>query len=576
MKRLVQIAMVSVFLLAVVSSAVAQQTLQPVVRLGNYIEVGNDLFMHIIATTDARYKIAQNQDFEKRIRDQTTSRSPTSTAQHETEGDLFYAEVRFGADFRYQKNLTFQLLFENQSVFDGNLVDDRSNTSNPGGTDVFGRAAVTENPGFRVERFWTRYQFSGTPVSLLVGAILDGESQAGILGTDDPRIQLEAEFGDLTLWAKALVSRESSRIGLQNDNDHIYYIVGGAYDLKPHRFGADIVYFRDRFTGADTQAIGCDRADMGCTGQKIDSVWINASWTGRFGPIRSLLQGNILLGKADGAIGAALPAGVQGGQEYDIFASSGIAYVEADLGIVRPYVAFFIGSGDGNPRDRQLRGFQTQPESESTQAASGMMEHFDKMTGAGGGRDFSCPARARFVRTGAPASNPYAIGSDVLATGGGNTRTGAFAECAHTVSNIYNSRLGDASHVAIVTSYSNPGTLVIPVGLQVFPLKGHRINAWYTYRAMLDSTLLENAFVPEIQAGVIRKIRTPLYHDVGAYWMWTLNPHFDIRATGNLGFAAEGYRDLARLADCDPGPGRRTCQGQGTAVRGEVRFRARF
>ena len=84
----------------------------------------------------------------------------------------FYAELRFGVDFQYQKNLTFQLLFENQSVFDGNLIDDRANTSNPGGTDVFGRAASTENPGFRVERFWTRYRFEGTPVTLFVGAEL--------------------------------------------------------------------------------------------------------------------------------------------------------------------------------------------------------------------------------------------------------------------------------------------------------------------------------------------------------------------------------------------------------------------
>ena len=99
------------------------------------LEVGNDLFMHIIATADMRYNTVENLDFDKRIRDQGLSRSPTSTAQHETESDLFYAELRFGVDFRYQKNLTFQLLFENQSVFDGNLIDDRANTSNPGGTE---------------------------------------------------------------------------------------------------------------------------------------------------------------------------------------------------------------------------------------------------------------------------------------------------------------------------------------------------------------------------------------------------------------------------------------------------------
>jgi hypothetical protein len=63
MKRLTQIALVGVFLLAVVSTAVGQpaappvgqQALEPVVRLGNFIEVANDVFMHIIATADMRY-----------------------------------------------------------------------------------------------------------------------------------------------------------------------------------------------------------------------------------------------------------------------------------------------------------------------------------------------------------------------------------------------------------------------------------------------------------------------------------------------------------------------------------------
>ena len=52
MRRLTQVALVGVLLLAMVSLAAAQQTPQPVVRLGNFIEVGNDLFMHIIATAD--------------------------------------------------------------------------------------------------------------------------------------------------------------------------------------------------------------------------------------------------------------------------------------------------------------------------------------------------------------------------------------------------------------------------------------------------------------------------------------------------------------------------------------------
>jgi hypothetical protein len=255
-------------------------------------------------------------------------------------------------------------MFENQYVFDGNLIDDRANNSNPGGTDVFGRAASTENPGFRVERFWTRYRFEGTPITLFVGAELKKVSQAGIFGNDDPGVGVELDFGNLQLSAKAYIERESMRLGLQNDNDLVSYVFTAAYNMRPHRFGVDVAWFRDRFSGADTQTVGC--RDIGCTGQKSDSVFIDASWTGRFGPIRGLLQGNVILGTADGGT-AGLPAGVQLGQEYDIFAGSIIGYVEVDLGVVRPFLLGVYGSPDGDPKDRQLRGFgDVQPEGDST------------------------------------------------------------------------------------------------------------------------------------------------------------------------------------------------------------------
>jgi hypothetical protein len=303
-------------------------------------------------------------------------------------------------------------------------------------------------------------------------------------------------------------------------------------------------------------------------------VWIDASWTGRFGPIRALLQGNVILGTADGGT-TGLPAGVQPGLEYDIFAGAGIAYVEADLGVVRPFVLGVYGTGDGDPRDRQLHGFQVQAVGDSTQWASDMMGHFDRSSAAGGRRDYSCPARLRGVRRDAPANNPYAIGTDVSDAGGGRIQD-ASAECYHSVSNLFNSRLGNRSHAAIQTTYSNPGTLVGSAGVRTFPFKGHEITGWYVYRAVADSDLLEEAFAPEIQAGTIRKIRKSLYHELGAFWMWTLNPHFDIRLAGNVAYAGDGSRDLARLADCDPGPLTRTCQGETLALRGDVRFRARF
>jgi hypothetical protein len=115
--------------------------------------------------------------------------------------------------------------------------------------------------------------------------------------------------------------------------------------------------------------------------------------------------------------------------------------------------------------------------------------------------------------------------------------------------------------------------LVIPVGLKVLPVKGHQLTGWYVYRAMATSALLETAFAPEL-AG--RSMSKTLYHEVGGSWMWTLNPYFDIRLAGNIGIPAGATKDLARLADCNPGPGFLACEGEDLALKGEVRFRARF
>ena len=221
-------------------------------------------------------------------------------------------------------------------------------------------------------------------------------------------------LGTSQLSAKVYIERESQRLGLENDNDLVSYVFTAAYDLKPHRFGFDVAYFRDRFSGADTQRWGVTARDIGCTGQKHDSVWIDASWTGRFGPVRTLLQGNVILGTADGTTAPLSTTGVLAGREYDIFAGSVIGYVEVDLGVVRPFLLGVYGSPDGDPRDRQLRGFgDVQPEGDSTQWATDMLSHFDRSSAAGGRRDYSCPARLRGVRSGAPANNPYAIGTDV-------------------------------------------------------------------------------------------------------------------------------------------------------------------
>src|SRR6267142_3327796 len=218
MKRLTQIVLVAVLLLAMMSLATAQQAPQPVVRLGNFIEVGNDVFMHIIAATDIRYQAVENRDFEANVRDRTNSRSPGSTAAMRSDSDAAYFQNRIGAEFRYQKNLELYLLFQHEQFVDGNTIDDRSNSTNPGGTDVFGRAAGSENPGFHIERYWIDYKFAGTPLRMRVGADVWYLDPAGTVADDDPRIVGFGEFGDFDVQASAVMKQESQRLGLTNDN----------------------------------------------------------------------------------------------------------------------------------------------------------------------------------------------------------------------------------------------------------------------------------------------------------------------------------------------------------------------
>jgi hypothetical protein len=568
MKRLAQGVLVGVVLLAVASIVTAQQVPQPVVRLGNWIEVGTDVFMHIIAAADIRYRTVHNFDFESRVRDRTPTRSPTSTSEHDGDADLTWAELRLGAEFRYQKSLTAQVLFEHQAIFDGNLIDDRNNSTNPGGTDVFGRAAGTENSNLKIERYWIDYKFQGTPLRMRVGADLWFLDQAGLVADDDPRFAIYGEFGDFNVMAAAVYQFESQRLGLQNDNDFIYYTFSGWYDRKPHRFQLDVTYFRDRFLGADTASAAiAARPALGFQGQKTDSVLIMASWSGTFGPVRALVQGNIIAGTARGGT-AGLPAGVAAGRDYDIFSGGVVAYAEVDLGVVRPYVGFIFGSADGDPTDDELHGFASLPVREITGlTGTTFFAHFDP-TQSFGLRDYACPARMQGVRATPPATNPLAIGTAVL----GGTAGNGFADCSHTVNNPFNDSIGVASHLGLATTYSNPGTILIPMGLKVYPAKDHEFVGWYVYRGMVNTNLLEVAFRPEIQAGRISGISKTEYHEIGSSWQWTLNPYFDIRLSGNIAIPGAGYKDLARLATC----GARACEGDDLALSGQARFRARF
>src|SRR5262249_30514750 len=309
MNRLTQVVLLGVLVLTMASLAAAQGvhqeipagiTPQPAIRLGNYIEVGNDVFMHIIATGEFRYQTTSNFDFEGRVRDRQPARNPNDTRAEGGEGDHMWARLRFGVDFRYQKSLSLQLVTEQRNTLDGNLSDDRSNSSSPGGTDVFGRGATSENFGFHFKYAWLDYKFLGTPFSLRVGWDLWTLDQAGLVGDNDPRIAVFGRFGDLDVMAAYVIELSGYRLGLQSWADLSYYTFSVGYNLKPHRFQFDVVYFRDRFQGADTAEPRAIASPIGFMGQQIDSVMLMASWTGRVGPLRGLLQVNGVTGRAYG------------------------------------------------------------------------------------------------------------------------------------------------------------------------------------------------------------------------------------------------------------------------------------
>src|SRR2546427_1258742 len=351
MRRVTQIILVCVLMLGVTSLVAAQGTLQvpsgtpqPSMRFGNFIEVGNDVLMHIIATNQFVYYTSTNFDFEHKVRDRVSSRNPESTVEQGGESDALGMLTRFGVDFRYQKSTEVQIVLQQETILDGNTTDDRFNSANPGGTDIFGRGTVTENKGYYCKYCWLDYKFEGTPLRLRVGFDLWTVDQAGMIGDNDPRIAIFGDFGDLDVMGAAVYQFESQRLGLTNDNDLMYYTFSAGYNMKPHRFQLDVTYARDRFAGADLGGASRTQGNgIGSLGQKSDNVLVSASWSGRVGPVRALWRCMGMVGHAKGANAAGIAGegltGLRGpNRDYDIFAGGVVAYGEADLGIVRPFV----------------------------------------------------------------------------------------------------------------------------------------------------------------------------------------------------------------------------------------------
>jgi hypothetical protein len=505
--------------------------------------------------------MGSNYDFESRVQERVEGREPNDTNVMGQDCDCVHFQAHFGVDMRYKKELTFHLRFRHWDIYDANISDDRETDVTPGGTDKFGREADGEGENMNLQQAQINYMFPGTPVSVRLGWQLWFLDQAGLLSDNSPRFGVWWTSEPFEAHVSAIIQRESTRLGLLGDNDFVIYTAGVAYTLKPHRFQLDLAYFRDRFNGAplgtteddpSPPSIAASRGGVpGFQGQKFDVVEIMPSWGGTFGPLAALLQGYVLVGTAE----SSNLAGVAGAnQDFDIFSWGVIAYAEANLGVVAPFVGVAFGTADDDPNDTDLGGFHHHVNSQNSSAITGTarFSHLDRTVGFAG-RDVKSPARA------ADPDNPAAQRN---ALGG--------SQFGHSVGHPFHDRLGNRSHPGITSTLSNPGLLAPFAGLKVFPVQGHEIGFSYIYQSMVDTAVLESATALGVP------ISKALYHSLNAQWEWAFSRHFDFRIAGSVIIPADGSKDIARLSRTSPCTAASPCQGDDLALQGEVRVRARF
>jgi len=283
-------------------------------------------------------------------------------------------------------------------------------------------------------------------------------------------------------------------------------------------------------------------------GQKQDTVLISPSWQGSFGPINAMVQGSFQFGTVEGSANTRNP-------DLDVRSWAAIGYLEANLGMVTPFVALIYGSGDEDPFDRDLKGFAIPHREITSISGHPFFDKFDT-TVSWGERGSAAPGRVGYA--------------------GG-------AQFRHTVGNPFSDRIGNSTHVnraGVVlanTSLSNPGVLMPMAGVTIEPLKGHEVSMLWAW-VRLDET--DTLRVEAIRAGVrpgLARFEQDLTHEFQLQYTWTLNPHFDIRLTGNVMLPQDGVKTIAATQDCEPSvAGLQRCEGEDVLLKGEARFRARF
>ena len=519
-------ALLAILALATAGVAAAQSAPEPVVRLGNWIEIGDDTWMNIIGTNTMRYRWTDNVNFDDKVQDITAADDLTSGNCLESSCDMFQIETRLGADFRYRKNLTMRVLFEQQNVFDGTEIDGNRNEIEP-----------------HVERAWIDYKVPNTSLRMRVGAHLWEHDPLRWVRDDDPGIHFWYTLGPddaMELYASAIIENDSTGLGLTNDNDHIYYMFTAAYKLKPHRFSLNVIYSRDRYCP------NCER-NRDEFRQKTDAIYITPAWEGRFGILKFIAQGSLVFGE--------VKRGPAPGENLDIFAGAAQIAVEAKLGRITPFFTVLYGSGDDDPFDDELNGYNTLASKEvSGQSGVSILNTLVNSTMFSG------------IEQGPTYAHVFGAGS------GSRIRSG---------DNIFNNNMGFHQSYDVRGLYANPGTLVPAIGVKFALAKAWRVDAHWAGKWVMETETIEEQLNRENNRsdGRTADIDKFIYQEFGAMVTWRPSKHFDIRARGIIALPGDGAEDIAAMANpenCGRAAATETCDGDDPMLVGQLMFRGRF
>jgi hypothetical protein len=207
--------------------------------------------------------------------------------------------------------------------------------------DGGGLVYADDNPGFWVDGSWGKGQVTW---SVAYNRLKEFSWKPGfsyVMKPSDPYYNLDSGRDVLAGWLKVKI----------DDNNSLKFLY--AYDHIRNAPVRDFLNFTSASVGKPTIGI------IGAAEPEVDSHHIGGYWTGKYGIFQVFLEGVYQFGSADHT--GLSRYGYH--ENYDIQAYAFAGDISADLKeffgfSVKPHVGFIYTSGDDDPKDGKLKGYE--------------------------------------------------------------------------------------------------------------------------------------------------------------------------------------------------------------------------